>query len=109
MITTVISFFCSSGPARPAEVALQHEPSAAEPPSADEGGRRRGCQGQGGERPVLDSFKLVCTMKTEHVAQRTANGRGGNDLLPEMYAGSLGAQRGPHEKNHSDEKGLYVG
>lgn len=38
--------FVSSRPARPAEVALQHQPAAAEPPPADEGGRRRGRQGQ---------------------------------------------------------------
>lgn len=42
------TFFCflPSGSAGPAEVALQHQPAAAEPPSADEGGRRRGGQGE---------------------------------------------------------------
>lgn len=35
-----------SGPAGPAQVALQHQPFAAEPATSDEGGRRRGRQGQ---------------------------------------------------------------
>lgn len=38
--------FFPSGPSWPAEVALQHQPAAAEPSSADEGGRWRGRQGQ---------------------------------------------------------------
>lgn len=48
---------CFSGLAGPAEVALQHQPAAAEPPSADEGGRRRGRQGQRAEGiPVVFLF-----------------------------------------------------
>lgn len=40
--------FLHSGPSWLAEVALQHQPPAAEPAPADEGGGRRGCQGQRG-------------------------------------------------------------
>lgn len=39
-------FLFFSGPSWLAEVALQHQPLAAEPPSADESGRWRGRQGQ---------------------------------------------------------------
>lgn len=39
-------FLCFSGLTWPAEVALQHQPAAAEPPSADEGGGGRSRQGQ---------------------------------------------------------------
>lgn len=44
-----VCFVFCSGPSWPAEVALQHQPAAAEPSSADEGGRRRGRQGQRAE------------------------------------------------------------
>lgn len=46
----VLSF--SSGPTWPAEVALQHQPSAAESMSANEGGGWRGCEGQ---RPKISA------------------------------------------------------
>lgn len=39
-------FIYFSGSTWLAKVALQHQPAAAEPPSADEGGRWRGCQGE---------------------------------------------------------------
>lgn len=46
-LTHSLLFLCVfSGPSWPAEMALQHQPAAAEPPSADEGGRWRGRQGQ---------------------------------------------------------------
>lgn len=42
--------FCFSGPPGALEVALQHQLAAAEPQAADEGGRRRGGQGDSGPR-----------------------------------------------------------
>lgn len=42
----LLCFVLCSGSSRPAEVALQHQPAAAEPAPTDEGGRRRGRQGQ---------------------------------------------------------------
>lgn len=53
VLLTGALLFLPSGPSRLAEVALQHQPSAAEPASADEGGRRRGCQGQSGCSSVV--------------------------------------------------------
>lgn len=47
-LLTVMLLFLHSGPSWLAEVALQHQPPAAEPAPADEGGGRRGCQGQRG-------------------------------------------------------------
>lgn len=52
---TVIALVCS-GPPGPAEVALQHQPAAAEPAAAHEGGRRRG--GEGNEGPGRASARL---------------------------------------------------
>lgn len=42
----VLFCFFFSGPSWPVEVALKHQPAAAEPSTADEGGRWRSRQGQ---------------------------------------------------------------
>lgn len=58
-LLTVVLLFLHSGPSWLAEVALQHQPPAAEPAPADEGGGRRGCQGQqGGEEGALIAYNF---------------------------------------------------
>lgn len=55
-------FVFFSGPSRPVEVALEHQPAAAEPSTADEGGRWRSRQGQWAQGTLLwadDTLSVV--------------------------------------------------
>lgn len=67
-LLTVVLLFLHSGPPWLAEVALQHQPPAAEPAPADEGGGRRGCQGQRGRVSVVliaYNFEYVSEIKQQ--------------------------------------------
>ena len=55
---------CSSGPSGAAEVALQHQPPAAEPPSAHEGGGRRGGEGQSSAHTTSQGSRFVAPLKS---------------------------------------------
>ena len=64
MCVCVCVCLCSSGPSGAAEVALQHQPPAAEPPSAHEGGGRRGGEGQSSAHTTSQGSRFVAPLKS---------------------------------------------